>query len=421
MAVLPFRKVIVKQPQREAVRRKMEMSGFKMANISLCAVASVILIVFSMLPQALWAAASDSTSGTALMTSQDQPAKVFPEPRVPFAPPHYVCCRTPAPLIIDGRLDEPAWKKAAWTGDFMDIEGSRNPQPRFRTRAKMLWDSTYLYIGAELEEPDVWATLTARDSVIFMDNDFEVFIDTRGDTHCYYELEMNALGTEWDLFLVRPYRDGGPAIHAWDIQGLKTKVFVDGTINRPGDKDQGWTVEIAMPLDVLKEALPGKKPPAPGDQWRLNFSRVEYRVEIRDGKYVKVKDPETGKPLPEDNWTWAPQGVINIHYPEMWGYLQFSGRNVGEGHDEFVRGPDEEAKWALRQVYYKQKTYYLNHGIYAGNLSDLGLAEMKVKGYRWPPQIKTAFDLWEAVIESVGGRGSVYITDDGLVGRRPLR
>jgi len=367
----------------------------------------------------LWAGAAAPAPG------KDEPrqssVKVFPEPRIPFAPPHYICYRAPAPLVIDGRLNDPAWQKAAWTEDFTDIEGSLKPRPRFRTRAKMLWDSTYLYIGAELEEPDIWATLTARDSIIFQDNDFEVFIDTRGDTHTYYELEMNALGTEWDLLLVRPYRDGGPAIHAWDIQGLTTRVSVDGTLDNPGDKDKGWTVEIAMPLDILKEAVDGKKPPAAGDQWRLNFSRVEYRVEVRDGKYTKVKDPQTGKPLPENNWTWAPQGVINIHYPEMWGHVQFSGRNAGEGNDEFVSRPEEAAKWALRQVYYKQKTHFLNQAAYTDSLSDLGLGDTKAKGYRWPPQIRTAFDLWEAVLESADGRESVFITGDGLVGKRPLR
>ena len=56
----------------------------------------------------------------------------------------------------------------------------------------MLWDDQFFYVGAELEEPHVWATLTERDSVIFHDNDFEVFIDPDGDTHLYYELEMNA-------------------------------------------------------------------------------------------------------------------------------------------------------------------------------------------------------------------------------------
>jgi hypothetical protein len=365
---------------------------------------------------AIWSATFGGRAG-----SQTSPARVFSRPAIPFAPPRYICYRTPETLAIDGRLDEPSWRKAAWTGDFVDIEGQLKPKPRFRTRAKLLWDAACLYIGAELEEPDVWATLIRRDSIIFQDNDFEVFIDTRGDTHCYFELEMNSLGTEWDLFLVRPYRDGGPAIHAWDIRGLKTAVAVSGTLNHPGDKDKGWTVEIAIPLEVLKEALPDKKPPAPGDQWRLNFSRVEYRVAPKDGAYAKAADAATGKPLPEDNWTWAPQGLVNIHYPEMWGYLQYSDRNVGEGSDEFVVRPEEAAEWALRQVYYAEKTYFLNHGAYSDSLSGLGLGEIEVKGYTWPPRIRTAFDLWEAVLESEDGREGVFITGDGLVGKRTQR
>jgi len=42
---------------------------------------------------------------------------------------------------------------------------------------QMLWDDECLYIAAEMEEPHLWATLTEHDSIIFHDNDFEVFLD----------------------------------------------------------------------------------------------------------------------------------------------------------------------------------------------------------------------------------------------------
>jgi hypothetical protein len=352
---------------------------------------------------------------SAMPTIQFSQPRASPEPRIPFAPPSYVCYRAPQPLAVDGKLDEPAWRKAPWTGLFVDIEGSLKSKPRFKTRAKMLWDNEYFYIGAELEEPDVWATLTKRDSIIFHDNDFEVFIDPSGSTHLYYELEMNAFGTEWDLLLVKPYRDGGPAVHAWDIQGIKTKIFADGTVNQPGEKDMGWSVEIAMPWEVLRECAPEKKPPSAGDQWRVNFSRVEYRVEVKEGRYSKVADPATGKPLPEDNWVWAPTGLINIHYPEMWGFVQFSDRAVGEGKDAFIFRPEEAAKWSLRQVYYKQKTHFLKHGNYDDNIADLGLREMKVKGYRWPPQVRATKHYWEALLEREDGQSGVIIFSDGRV------
>src|SRR5690348_7327070 len=98
------------------------------------------------------------------------------------APKTYDCPRAAARVEIDGRLDDAAWMKAPWTDYFVDIEGDLKPQPRFRTRAKMLWDDEYFYVAADIEEPDVWATLTKHDSVIFHDNDFEVFIDPNGDS-----------------------------------------------------------------------------------------------------------------------------------------------------------------------------------------------------------------------------------------------
>lgn len=346
---------------------------------------------------------------------QTQPPQLIPEPRIPFAPPTYVCGRAARPPVIDGRLDEPDWREADWTGPFVDIEGSLKPKPRFETRAKMLWDDGYFYIGAELEEPDIWATLTRRDSVIFQDNDFEVFIDPSGTTHLYYELEVNALGTEWDLLLVKPYRDGGPAIHSWDIRGLRTAVFASGTINDPGDKDRSWSVEIAMPWEVLRECAPEKKPPSAGDQWRVDFSRVEYRVEAKSGTYAKVTDPKTGRPLPEDNWVWAPTGLVNIHYPEMWGYVQFSGEPAGKMKEPFRLRPEEAAKWALREVYYKQNAHFLGHGEYAESADKLGLERIRVAGYKWPPRIERTLHLWEAFLEREDGRGGVCIFSDGRV------
>ena len=248
----------------------------------------------------------------------------FPVPSIGWDPERYVAYRTPAGLVIDGRLDEPAWEAASWTADFVDIEGSARPHPRFRTRAKLLWDDASLYVAAQMEEPHVWGTLVERDAVIYYDNDFEIFIDPDGDTHQYFELEINALGTLWDLLLVKPYRDGGPAINGWYIRGLDAAVWVDGTLNQPSDQDRGWTVELAIPWAALAEAAHRPAPPEPGDQWRVNFSRVQWRTDTLNGAYTILRDTLPGRTRPEDNWVWSPQGLINMHYPEMWGLVQFA-------------------------------------------------------------------------------------------------
>jgi hypothetical protein len=344
---------------------------------------------------------------------------VVPEPKVPFEPRSYVCYRAASPVAIDGEVDEPVWDKAPWSDTFVDIEGRLRPKPRFRTMVKMLWDDSYFYIAAYLEEPDLWATLTRRDSIIFQDNDFEVFIDPDGDTHAYYELEMNALNTVWDLLLLKPYRDGGPAVHSWDIQGLKTAVKLAGTLNRPGDRDKGWFLEIALPWDVLKECAAPKSAPKAGDQWKVNFSRVEYRLSTARGSYEKVKDA-AGKPLPEDNWVWSPMGLVNIHYPEMWGRVQFSGKVAGRGRDSFHEKPEEEVQWALRRIYYRQWALRAEKGAFASDWKALGLKDKDFKcgGFAFPPQIQATESGFEAAYRAKDGR-AWRIFQDGRVAGDP--
>jgi hypothetical protein len=235
----------------------------------------------------------------------------------------YTCHRASAPITIDGNLDKPAWRHAPKSRRFVDITTGR-PGP-FDTRAAALWDGQNLYIAFWIAEPSVEAALTERDSLIFNENDVEVFIDG-GD--CYYEFEINALGTIWELTLDKPYSKGGTATHGTNLPGLKSAVKVQGTLNGPKDYDTGWTVEVFLPWKDLA-TYQGKltSPPKAGDTWRINFSRVEWKHRVKGGKYVRF--PEHGVKIPdgehpEDNWVWSPQGAVNMHLPEMWGRLKFA-------------------------------------------------------------------------------------------------
>ena len=349
-------------------------------------------------------------AGWAALHAQPAPQPDFE--KLPFAPRRAICYRVPAAPLIDGRLSEPGWQAAPWSDFFIDIDGTRRPP--LSTRVKMLWDDEYFYIGADLEEPDLWGTLRARDSVIFQDNDFEVFIDPDGDTHSYYELEINALNTVWDLLLVQPYRDGGPAIHGWDIAGLRTAVDLRGTINRPGDRDHGWSIEMAIPWAILAEAAPRRSRPRPGDQWRVNFSRVQWQMDERGGTYSKRVDGKTGKPLPEDNWVWSPQGAINMHMPERWGFVQFSAAAAGGAATEFVEDRNERVKWALRRLYYRQRRYRDAHGGYATSLDPLTAADVRVDGLDFRPTMQAGSLFYQITAKGFEG-ATVHINEEGKV------
>jgi hypothetical protein len=264
-----------------------------------------------------------------------------------------------------------------------------------------------------MEEPQAWATLTENNTVVYQDNDFEVFIDPNGDTQYYKEVEVNALATVWNLLLVRPYINGGPAVcngtdpkmcnanatafgvPSWDMltSGLKVGVQVNGTLNDPSKGSHDWTVEMCLPLADLAKYEDGVDAiPKEGDRWRINFSRVQYRVteEKVDGKLVYRKN-ETSPP---DNWVFQPVGVVNMHLPERWGYVYFSQKGVGEKNASTALNP--EGPWgeeedlnhqgpcdplwpvreALAQVYEAEKIYDALYGqsvSYTSSLNSLVL------------------------------------------------
>ncbi|MBN2829455.1 MAG: carbohydrate-binding family 9-like protein [Candidatus Cloacimonetes bacterium] len=325
----------------------------------------------------------------------------MPQPEGSFDPLKYECKKTTEKIVIDGRIDEKAWDTVQWTERFVDIEGSLKPLPVYKTNVKMLWDNNYFYFACAMEEPHVWAKLKERDSVIFFDNDFEIFIDPDGDTQNYYEFEMNAFNTVWDLLLIKAYRDPGPnAIDSWDIQGLLTAVNVDGTINDPSDIDNGWSVEVAIPWKVLEECAKSA-PPKAGDVWRVNFSRVEWDTDIVEGEYIK-------RNAPEHNWVWSPQGLINMHYPELWGFVEFSdSSDVQVSSDYYML---EHIKWQLRRLYYKEYTYRLKNGEYTDVPRDMGLS---ISRQFPPPRIYITPNWFEASIQYE--KYTVIIQADGKV------
>ena len=281
-------------------------------------------------------------------------------------PRHYIIPKTNEAINIDGNAHEKAWLRAPFTKNFIDIEGEKIP--KYKTKVKLLWDDNYLYVFALLEEEHIWANLVTHDAVIFHNNNFEIFLDPSASSTIYGEIEINALGTIWDLLLQKPYRVGGKAINNWNIKGLKHAIQFEGTINDPSDLDVLWTVEMAIPMTSLVELKNNpKKTPVEGEQWRMNFSRVEWEHEIILNKYRRKQKNE--KILPEFNWVWSPQKVINMHEPEKWGIVQFTTKE----HliDACFNMPPTElhrqiAFALFREVRFGNLQYLLNENYWSG-------------------------------------------------------
>jgi hypothetical protein len=333
----------------------------------------------------------------------------FSQSKNKLTPKTYVAAKITSPIVIDGDDADVSWDKVEWTDLFEDI--STDEKPKYGTKVKMLWDETNFYILAKMEEPHVWANLKQRDTIIFYNNDFEVFIDPDSDTFNYYELEINALNTAWDLFLSKPYRENDNVVlNDWNITGLKSAVKIKGTLNNPTDTDEGWVLEIAIPWAAYRKSYNEKNVPA--DQfWRVNFSRVNWEHTITNGSYERKKDAN-GKFLPEYNWVWSPMDVINMHEPEKWGYVYFSSK---EGKDSFTIPQEEKVRWELYSLYRAQKQYFEKHKVWAKSITSLTKESISVDNKILKPTLENHAGGYNISVKSPFSNKTLIIKQDGKI------
>ena len=298
-------------------------------------------------------------------------------------PRAYVAYRPEGALKIDGKLDEASWQKAKFTEDFEDISGKGFATPKYKTNAKMLWDDDYLYVGAVLEEPNIVANLTQRDTIIYYDNDFEVFIDPDNDGHNYYEIEVNARNVIFDLVLEKPYRVGGDFFLQWDCPGLKSAIHCEGTLNNPKDVDKFWSVEMAIPRQALTSSFNNLL--KAGNVWRINFSRVQWLKK------------------PEENWVWNATGRIDMHMPDRWGYLLFSDSKVGTQDVEMAYPHDRNIYKQMWAVFYAQQDSWSANKKYLSK-EELGLDNPDMN-------IETTEHSYQVRVD-VPGEGVVYVLNN---------
>ena len=262
-------------------------------------------------------------------------------------PPDYIARRGQAPNSVDGDMTVAPWRDAEWSRRFVDM-ASGGPG-LYDTRVAIVWDDTALHIAFVAEEPFVNASLTERDSIIFQENDLELFIDG-GD--CYYELEVNAVNTVYEVLFVwrdahtpgsrfdtpqfdvhqpTAYTFGGDydrtpssfwtgthprgvrwAFTDFDLPGLATAVRVDGTLGDDTDVDRGWSLQIRVPWASLALLAEGRSlPPQPGDEWRMFLGRFQRLVL---GGHEVVPHPATAL---------TGHGVYDTHQPGRWSRIRF--------------------------------------------------------------------------------------------------
>ncbi len=180
--------------------------------------------------------------------------------------PTYEVKRASRPIVVDGKLDDAAWK-AAGTIEFQ-FPWSRQTGAKQKTIARVLWDDQFLYVGYDCEDTDIVAHYTERDDPTYKDDAVEVFINPDPSQTYYYGMEMNARAVLYDYFYVFPKF----LLKRVNFSGVQLASNIRGTLNQTGDRDQGWSLEVAIPWANFEE-LAKKLPPEPGSFWTANLNR----------------------------------------------------------------------------------------------------------------------------------------------------
>jgi hypothetical protein len=214
--------------------------------------------------------------------------------------PEYHTSRATRPPVIDGKLEDEAWKAAPVVALGSSMDGS--PTAR-KTVLRVSYDDANLYVAFDAEDPDVWGSLRKKDDPIYTEDACEVFIDADGDGATYNELQVSPHNVNFDASFVARRSDLAEAMK-WE-SGMKTAVVVKGTIDDDSDVDQGWTAEMQIPLASLNHVP--RLPPAKGDAWRFNAYRLEHLVR---GKRVEGQ-------------AFSPLFVGDFHHLPRFGKLVF--------------------------------------------------------------------------------------------------
>ncbi|MEM7230230.1 MAG: hypothetical protein AAF432_15595, partial [Planctomycetota bacterium] len=152
-------------------------------------------------------------------------------------------------------------------------------------------------------------------------------------------------------------------------------------------------------------------PPEPGDRWRINFSRVQWRLDARPGGYDKTIDPSTGKSFAEQNWVWTPQRAIAMHEPEYWGFVEF--RTLDDMDRSVEVQPDDQARMALRLFSDVARKSDVE------SAKRMGRPAMLPSAWTWPPDVSSGKGWFNATIRTSAGR-SLRIDHAGALSDRDV-
>jgi Domain of unknown function (DUF5916)/Carbohydrate family 9 binding domain-like len=170
--------------------------------------------------------------------------------------------RAPGPIMLDGALDEAAWREAPMANGFIQNDPSEGDPATYDTDVRVLYTDDALYFGVfahDTEPSKIIVSDLKKDYNVGSSDGFRIVLDTFHDGRNGYQFATNPAGAKWDSQMANEGRDNNSN---WDgIWDVKTRIT-----------ETGWFAEIWIPYRTLKF---GDEDP---QVWGINFERKLRRL-----------------------------------------------------------------------------------------------------------------------------------------------
>ena len=211
-----------------------------------------------------------SSGSSAVPLKKGSPKVVPPEKAEPLKIPLFA-----KPPVIDGNLDDEAWKSATVFKDFYQWRPSDSSPASARTEVFAGYDTRFVYFAFHAyDDPSKVRASVAKRDAIFDDDVVGLILDTFNDKRRAYELLFNPLGIQMDGFLTEGGNDDFSVDIVMESKGLVTS--------------DGYIVEVAIPFKSLRyEAGKGKL-------WGIHILRIVKHVNGETDSWMPISQDESG-------------------------------------------------------------------------------------------------------------------------------
>jgi hypothetical protein len=199
-------------------------------------------------------------------------------------PPVASATPTPAPPVIDGRLDDEVWQTAAIINGFTQRDPDEGAEASERTDVRVVYDEDAIYVGARLHDRrPVTTRLGRRDMDLSSSDWLRVSFDSYFDRRTAYRFDVNPSGVRRDGILGA---GGGGGFGGGGFTGSDGDLAWDAVWDARTSVDEtGWTAELRIPFSQLRFVQGA-------ETWGLQIERIiDRRQELSLFAFARKSEP----------------------------------------------------------------------------------------------------------------------------------